>query len=86
MDNVFIQRLWRSLKYEEFRLWSYGSIPEVIANVGKWMNFYNHDRIHQALDYQTPWSHYRPGKNKKQEKKLTNQENLPPRGKEPKAA
>jgi len=86
MDNVFIERLWRSLKYEELRLWSYGSIPEVTANVAKWMNFYNHERIHQALDYQTPWSHYRPGENKKQDGRLTKPEKFPPRGKEGKAA
>lgn len=85
MDNVFIERLWRSLKYEELRLWSYDSIPEVIANVAKWMSFYNHERIHQALGYQTPWSQYRPERKKKNEN-LTKQEEFPPRGKKAKAA
>ncbi len=58
MDNVFIERLWRSLKYEKIRLFSYGSLGELRCHVDDWMNFYNHERMHQHLDYQTPWSHY----------------------------
>ena len=60
MDNVFIERLWRSLKYEQLRLWSYVTIPDVEAQVQGWMTYYNHRRMHQALDYGTPWSLYRP--------------------------
>jgi len=70
MDNVFIERLWRSLKYEELRLWSYESIAEVKANAAKWMNFYNHNRKHQALDCETPWSQYRPRSNKENSETL----------------
>lgn len=60
MDNVFIERLWRSLKYEKIRLYSYAGIGELRQHVDDWMEFYNHERMHQHLNYQTPWSHYRP--------------------------
>ena len=58
MDNVFIERLWRSLKYEKIRLYSYDSIKELKEYVSAWMEFYNHERNHQALDNKTPWSLY----------------------------
>ena len=60
MDNVFIERLWRSLKYEKIRLWSYATVGELRRHVADWMDFYNHRRKHQALDYATPWSIYEP--------------------------
>jgi len=59
MDNVFIERLWRSLKYEEIYLWSHGTLPEVEHGVARWMDFYNFRRRHQGLDEQTPWEVYR---------------------------
>lgn len=58
MDNVFIERLWRSLKYEQIRLYSYDNLLELRDQVNHWMNYYNHQRKHQALSYQTPWSLY----------------------------
>lgn len=58
MDNVFIERLWRSLKYEKIRLYSYDTVKELRGYVSEWMKFYNHKRNHQALDNQTPWSLY----------------------------
>jgi len=76
MDNVFIERLWRSLKYEELRLWSYGTVG---------MDFYNHRRKHQTLDYETPWSLYRPESTGEDRKTLTQQE-FPPRGTEAREA
>lgn len=60
MDNVFIERLWRSIKYEKLRLWSYDTIGELRELVSNWMEFYNHRRKHQALGYATPWSLYSP--------------------------
>jgi len=60
MDNVFIERLWRSLKYEKLRLWSYRDLPELEAHIDSWMGYYNRRRKHQALDYATPWSLYEP--------------------------
>lgn len=92
MDNVFIERLWRSLKYEKLRLWSYRNVAEVRSHIGDWMSFYNHQRKHQALDYATPWKHYRPGESPSPDepneriKPLTTAEKFPPRGKEAKAA
>ena len=57
-DNVFIERLWRSIKYEKLRLWSYSNIPELTALVEDWMEFYNHRRRHQSLSNCTPWNVY----------------------------
>jgi putative transposase len=54
LDNIFIERLWRSLKYEEVYIKAYGSVPEARRNIGKWLAFYNDVRPHQALDYLTP--------------------------------
>lgn len=64
MDNVFIERLWRSLKYEKIRLWSYDTVGELRSHIDDWMEFYNHRRTHQSFDYVTPWSIYEPKKPK----------------------
>ena len=85
MDNVFIERLWRSLKYEELRLWSYGTVADVTRQIGRWMDFYNHRRKHQTLDYEVPWSLYRPDGERTEERTLTKQK-IPPRGTEARAA
>ena len=60
MDNVFIERLWRSLKCEEAYLKDYRDLVELEHSVSRWMSAYNHRRIHQALDYRCPWALYRP--------------------------
>jgi len=85
MDNVFIERLWRSLKYEQLRLWSYGTVAEVTRQIGKWMEFYNHQRKHQGLDYEVPWALYRPNGERNEGENLTNRK-FPPRGTEARAA
>jgi putative transposase len=54
MDNVFIERLWRSLKYEEVYLKAYDSIPEARRQIGAYFEMYNRRRPHQALDDRTP--------------------------------
>jgi putative transposase len=54
LDNVFIQRLWRSLKYEEVYLRDYTLVPQARTGIGKWFRFYNHQRPHQSLGYRTP--------------------------------
>ena len=54
IDNVFVERFWRSIKYEEVYLHSYASIKEARESIEKWINFYNNSRPHQALDYRTP--------------------------------
>lgn len=54
LDNIFVERLWRSVKYEEVYLKSYTSVPDAIANLNAYFSFYNHKRLHQSLNYQTP--------------------------------
>ncbi len=54
LDNVFIERLWRSLKYEEVYLHAYKNLTEARAGIGQYMAFYNHERPHQALGQQPP--------------------------------
>jgi putative transposase len=58
MDNVFVERLWRSLKYEEVYLKAYDSVAEARNGIAAWIEFYNFERPHQALGYQTPWEAY----------------------------
>ncbi len=53
-DNVFTERLWRSLKYEEVYLHDYQSPREARTGISRYLDFYNHERLHQSLDYQTP--------------------------------
>jgi putative transposase len=54
LDNIFIERLWRSLKYEEVFIKAYGSVSEARRGIGGWLSFYNEERPHQALGYRTP--------------------------------
>ena len=54
LDNIFIERLWRSLKYEEVFIKAYGAVIEARRSIGTWLEFYNDERPHQALDYRTP--------------------------------
>src|SRR5204863_594597 len=61
MDNVFVERLWRSLKYEEVYLNAYASVAEAKAGVGSWLEFYNTERQHQSLGYRTPQQIYQEG-------------------------
>jgi putative transposase len=61
MDNVFIERLWRSLKYEDIYLKGYADGREARAGIGMWMAFYNGHRPHQALGNRTPMAVWRKG-------------------------
>jgi len=54
LDNIFIERLWRSLKYEDIFIKAYGSVAEARLGINAWMKFYNEERKHQALGYRTP--------------------------------
>jgi len=54
LDNVFIERLWRSLKYEEVYLKAYSNVPEAYHGIAAYLAFYNLDRLHQSLNYRTP--------------------------------
>jgi putative transposase len=61
IDNVFVERLWRSLKYEEVYLKAYENAREARAGVGRYFEFYSERRGHTALGYQTPAAFYRAG-------------------------
>jgi len=58
-DNIFIERLWRSLKYEDIYLKDYQNIPELHEGLKNYFNFYNNQRSHQSLGYKTPVEIYR---------------------------
>jgi putative transposase len=61
MDNVFIERLWRSLKHEDVRLKGYADGLEAKAGIAEWIRFYNTGRPHQALNNRTPMAVWRDG-------------------------
>ena len=58
LDNVFVERLCRTVKYEDIYLRDYMDVGEAIAGIGKYFRFYNRERSHQALGYQTPEAIY----------------------------
>jgi putative transposase len=58
LDNVFVERLWRTVKYEEVYLKDYTNVREARQGLGEYFMFYNHKRLHQALGYQTPAAVY----------------------------
>jgi putative transposase len=59
-DNIFIERLWRSVKYEEVYLKEYESVRDAVRSLGTYFRFYNQDRPHQSLGYRTPLEVYTP--------------------------
>lgn len=61
MDNIFIERLWRSIKYEEIHLKAYADGREARAGISAWMTFYNERRPHQAMDDRMPMAVWRAG-------------------------
>jgi putative transposase len=61
IDNIFIERLWRTVKYEEVFLKDYLDVAQAISNLKAYFGFYNHERPHQALGYQTPSAVYLAG-------------------------
>jgi putative transposase len=64
LDNAFIERLWRTVKYEEIYLKEYRSVEEAYEELKRYFWFYNHERFHQALDYRTPYQVYHWGAGK----------------------
>jgi putative transposase len=53
-DNVFVERIWKSVKYEEVYLRAYDSVAEARASIGRYLDFYNTRRPHSSLDRRTP--------------------------------
>jgi putative transposase len=58
LDNVFVERLWRSVKYEDVYLRCYEGVPQLRRGLGCYFAFYNGERLHQSLDYRTPRAVY----------------------------
>ena len=58
LDNIFVERLWRTVKYEDVYLKGYQTIPEAQAGLREYFDFYNMERGHQSLGYKTPWGMY----------------------------
>jgi putative transposase len=54
LDNIFVERLWRSVKYEEVYPKGYSTVTEAMDGLTKYFRFYNHERLHQSLGYKTP--------------------------------
>ena len=54
LDNVFMERLWRSVKYEHVYLYEYEAVPELEKGLREYFTFYNQERLHQSLSYQIP--------------------------------
>lgn len=59
LDNIFVERLWRTVKYEEVYLKQHGSLQELLMGLTRYFMFYNEERLHQSLGYQTPGDVYR---------------------------
>lgn len=57
-DNIFVERLWRTVKYEDIYIKGYETIPETFQGLREYFRFYNNERLHQALSYKTPWEAY----------------------------
>jgi putative transposase len=54
LDNIFVERLWRTIKYENIYLVDYASVPQLEVGLHAYFHFYNHERPHQRLGYRTP--------------------------------
>jgi putative transposase len=62
LDNVFVERFWRTIKYEDIYIKGYETVPALIAGLGDYFPFYNEARPHQSLDYRTPAEVYLRGR------------------------
>jgi putative transposase len=61
LDNIFVERLWRTVKYEDVYLKEYQSVTSTVRGLGAYFEFYNGTRLHQSLGYKTPAEVYRKG-------------------------
>ncbi|MBV9563450.1 MAG: IS3 family transposase, partial [Bradyrhizobium sp.] len=83
MDNVFIERLWRSLKHEDVYLKGYADGKELHGGLSDWIAFYNDQRPHQALGYRTPMTVWRDGIAARAVDMMDNTEEVLPTGPQP---
>ncbi len=61
LDNVFVERLWRSVKYEDIYIKDYERVPDLVSGLTSYFRFYDEERLHQSLGYRTPGEVYRAG-------------------------
>lgn len=66
LDNIFVERLWRTVKYEEVYLKEYQDVKTATCSLDEYFRFYNQERLHQSLGYQTPAAIYGGEKSKEQ--------------------
>jgi putative transposase len=85
LDNVFVERLWRTVKYEEIYLKAYADGTEGRESLERYFPFYNRERPHQSLGYRTPWEVHREGA-KTRQRRLTSGRPEPKRARAPGAA
>ncbi|MGA1825535.1 MAG: integrase core domain-containing protein, partial [bacterium] len=57
-ENIFIERLWRTVKYNNIYIMEYARMADAHNGLGEYFNTYNTERLHQSLNYQTPWEVY----------------------------
>jgi putative transposase len=62
LDNVFVERLWRSVKYEDIYVHGYETVPQLYRGLGRYFWYYNQERLHQSLGYRTPATVYQQGR------------------------
>lgn len=62
LDNIFVERLWRTVKYEEVYLKQHSNMQDLLMGLTQYFQFYNQERWHQALNYQTPDEVYKTAK------------------------
>lgn len=74
-DNIFVERLWRTVKYEDIYLKDYETVPQLNRGLTEYLDFYRYERPHQALGYRTPWDVYQEvvsGKERRVREKIQN--------------
>jgi putative transposase len=69
LDNVFIERLWRTVKYENIYLHGYETAVELERGLASYFDFYRYQRLHMALGYRTPWEAYAEGRPRRRNEK-----------------
>lgn len=67
-DNIFVERLWRTVKYEDIYLKDYGNMPALRRGLGEYLDFYCYARFHQSLENRTPWDVYTEALSRKEQR------------------